>query len=116
MKKYNPDLVNEINEQFDRESKYLDEIIAQFDSIPFETSDDFSPTQHAIHDEMSKYGSTLIPSLTACGVFSCIGLTAHLYKKWNRRQRQNQNNAADIITNEQVEEIPYSAADFYSQN
>ena len=124
MKRFDPNTVQKIREELDQQQKYVDSIVDLYnqrtESIPY------SDKQLEISNEMSNYGSNLIPTLTSCGVFSCLGLSAYLYNKFKRGHEvhhevhhndlHNDSYYTPEITNQSTDEIPYTTQDFELQN
>ena len=76
-------------EQMQRDAEALFQQQNQMMNIPY-SNRRLTPAQYEISNEMSQYGSTLIPTLLACGAGSCLGVTAHLIKKHLKRQPEIQ--------------------------
>ena len=49
-------------------------------SIPY-SNQRLTSTQKQISNEMSKYGSTLVPTLVGCGALGCLGITGYIVDK-----------------------------------
>ena len=115
MKRFDPESAQKISEKLESQQKHIDSIIEEYElnSIPY------SNKQLEISNEMSNYGSTLLPTLAGCGVVGCLGLTGYLYDKF-KRQTHSHDDIPRIespeITNQYSDEVPYTVEDFYSQN
>ena len=76
--------------QHDYEAMYQRQ--KQLESIPYsnrrlsDMSAKLSSSQQEISDEMSKYGSTLLPALIGCGAAGCLGVTAYVVDKYLSNQ------------------------------
>ena len=120
MERFDPNTVQEIRDDLDQQQKYIDSIVEQYEqnSIPY-SRPSFSNKQIEISNEMSNYGSTLLPTLAGCGVIGCLGLTGYLYDKFKRLTHYNDDIPqcdSPEITNQYSNEVPYTPEDFYSQN
>ena len=115
MERLDPEIAKKIRKDLKQQQKYIDSVVAEYEqnSIPF------SNKQLEISNEMSNYGSTLLPTLAGCGVVGCLGLTGYLYDKF-KRQTHSHDDIPRIespeITNQYSDEVPYTVEDFYSQN
>ena len=58
----------------------LEHINYDQNSIPY-SKHKLTSTQKKISDEMSKYGSTLTPTLIGCGALGCLGITGYIVDK-----------------------------------
>lgn len=69
-----------------------------------------SRTQNEITNEMSQYGSNLIPTLTTCGVVGCLGVTGCLLNKYcgenHHGHRRHNNDVNDQIPRSNQYYIP----------
>ena len=98
-----------------REQKYIDSIADEYEHNYIA----FSNRQREISNEMSNYGSTLLPTLISCGVVGCFGLSAYLFNKFKRQIQHDdviQRSESPEITNQDLDEIPYTAEDYELQN
>ena len=115
MERLDQNTVQELRDDLDRQQKYINSVVEEYErnSIPF------SNKQIEISNEMSNYGSTLLPTLAGCGVIGCLGLTGYLYDKFKRLTHYNDDIPqcdSPEITNQYSNEVPYTPEDFYSQN
>ena len=105
-KDFDPSKARTLDELYQMEAEYYQR------NIPY--SQQLSENQMEIADEMSNYGSNLTPMLSACGVLSCLGITAYA---WLKRRRPNQHhNFNPNEQNEDLFEVPYYPEDFENQN
>ena len=68
-------------ERMQRDAEAMYQRQKQLESIPY-SNRRLSSSQQEISDEMSKYGSTLLPTLIGCGAAGCLGVTAYVVDKY----------------------------------
>ena len=72
-------------ERMQRDAEAMYQRQKQLESIPY-SNRRLSSSQQEISDEMSKYGSTLLPALIGCGAAGCLGVTAYVVDKYLSNQ------------------------------
>ena len=68
-------------ERMQRDAEAMYQRQKQLETIPY-SNRRLSSSQQEISDEMSKYGSTLLPTLIGCGAAGCLGVTAYVVDKY----------------------------------
>ena len=72
-------------ERMERDAAEMYRQTQQLENIPY-TNRRLSSAQLEISDEMSQYGSTLVPALIGCGVATCIGVSCKFIDKCCTKQ------------------------------
>ena len=79
-------------EKMQRDAEAMYQQQRQLETIPYsnrrlpDMPAELSSSQQEISDEMSKYGSTLLPTLIGCGAAGCLGVTAYVVDKYFSNQ------------------------------
>ena len=102
--RFNPRNARTIDELEKMQHDYENLLIRQ------QNLESLSRTQNEITNEMSQYGSNLIPTLTTCGVVGCLGVTGCLLNKYcgenHHGHRRHNNDVNDQIPRSNQYYIP----------